>query len=129
VRIDSDIAHTNISVPSFSGSAAGVSGLIRSFAGELAASGIKVNALIHGESFDDPFWSDPAKGLLVQQFKTGKIPGARNTEDVKKFYEDQVPLRRGCRLDDIMKALLYIIDQEYETGMELRVTGGTNIMR
>jgi sorbitol-6-phosphate 2-dehydrogenase len=129
IRIDSDINHSNVSGLSLSGSAAGVSGLIRSFARELAVSGIKVNAIIHGESFDDPSWSDPAKGLLVQQFKIGKVPGARNTEDVKKFYEDQVPLRRGCRLDDIMKALLYIIDQEYETGMELRVTGGMNIMR
>jgi NAD(P)-dependent dehydrogenase (short-subunit alcohol dehydrogenase family)/rhamnose utilization protein RhaD (predicted bifunctional aldolase and dehydrogenase) len=129
IRVDSDIRHTNVSSLAFSGSAAGVSGLVRSFARELAASGIKVNALIHGESFDDPFWSDPGKGVFVQQFKTGKIPGARNTDDVKRFYEEQVPLRRGCRLEDIMKALLYIIGQEYETGAELKVTGGRDAMR
>jgi sorbitol-6-phosphate 2-dehydrogenase len=33
-------------------------------------------------------------------------------------------LRRGCRLEDVIKALLYIIDQEYETGQAVPVTGG-----
>jgi NAD(P)-dependent dehydrogenase (short-subunit alcohol dehydrogenase family)/rhamnose utilization protein RhaD (predicted bifunctional aldolase and dehydrogenase) len=128
IRINSDNTQTNVSGLPFAGSAAGVTGLVRSFARELAVSGIKVNTLVHGESYDDPFWSDPGKGMLVQQFKTGKIPGARNTDDVRRFYEDQVPLRRGCRLEDIMKALLYIIGQEYETGAELKVTGGRDLM-
>jgi len=33
-------------------------------------------------------------------------------------------MKRGCRLADVIKALLYIIDQEYETGQALPVTGG-----
>jgi len=33
-------------------------------------------------------------------------------------------LKRGCRLDDVAKALFYIIDQEYETGQAIPVTGG-----
>jgi sorbitol-6-phosphate 2-dehydrogenase len=33
-------------------------------------------------------------------------------------------MKRGCRLEDVVKALLYIIDQEYETGQAFPVTGG-----
>jgi sorbitol-6-phosphate 2-dehydrogenase len=33
-------------------------------------------------------------------------------------------LKRGCTLGDLMKALLYIVDQEYETGQAVPVTGG-----
>jgi sorbitol-6-phosphate 2-dehydrogenase len=33
-------------------------------------------------------------------------------------------MKRGCKLEDVMKAILYIIDQEYETGQAIPVTGG-----
>ena len=49
---------------------------------------------------------------------------AKSIDDVRRFYEEQVPLKRGCRISDVMKALLYIIDQEYETGQAVPVTGG-----
>jgi sorbitol-6-phosphate 2-dehydrogenase len=62
--------------------------------------------------------------LFVQYLKTGKVPGAKTIEDVRKFYEDKVPMKRGCKLEDVMKALLYIIDQKYETGQAVPVTGG-----
>lgn len=50
--------------------------------------------------------------------------GAKTIEDVKKYYEKQVPAGRGCRVKDVMKALFYLIEQEYETGQALPVTGG-----
>jgi NAD(P)-dependent dehydrogenase (short-subunit alcohol dehydrogenase family) len=108
----------------YSGAKFGGIGLTQSFALELAPSRIKVNAICPGNFYEGPLWSDPKDGLFVQYLKTGKVPGARTIDDVRKFYEDQVPLKRGCRLEDVVKALLYIIDQEYETGQAFPVTGG-----
>jgi sorbitol-6-phosphate 2-dehydrogenase len=56
--------------------------------------------------------------------KTGKVQGAKTIEDVKRFYEKQVPMDRGCRVEDVMKAIYYVIDQKYETGQAIPVTGG-----
>ncbi len=108
----------------YAGAKFGGIGLTQSFAMELAPSRIKVNSICPGNFYEGPLWSDPQNGLFVQYLKTGKVPGARNIDDVRKFYEDQVPMKRGCRLEDVMKALLYIVDQEYETGQAVPVTGG-----
>jgi rhamnose utilization protein RhaD (predicted bifunctional aldolase and dehydrogenase)/NAD(P)-dependent dehydrogenase (short-subunit alcohol dehydrogenase family) len=108
----------------YSGAKFGGIGLTQSFAMELAPFRIKVNSICPGNFYEGPLWSDPHNGLFVQYLKTGKVPGAKNIEEVKKFYEDQVPMKRGCKLEDVMKALLYIIDQEYETGQAVPVTGG-----
>jgi NAD(P)-dependent dehydrogenase (short-subunit alcohol dehydrogenase family) len=108
----------------YAGAKFGGIGLTQSFALELAPFRIKVNSICPGNFYEGPLWSDPHNGLFVQYLKTGKVPGAKNIEEVKKFYEDQVPMKRGCKLEDVMKALLYIIDQEYETGQAVPVTGG-----
>ncbi|MBK8882049.1 MAG: SDR family NAD(P)-dependent oxidoreductase [Bacteroidales bacterium] len=108
----------------YAGAKFGGIGLTQSFAMELAPHRIKVNSICPGNFYEGPLWSDPHHGLFVQYLKTGKVPGAKTIEDVRKFYEDQVPMKRGCKLEDVMKALLYIIDQEYETGQAVPVTGG-----
>jgi NAD(P)-dependent dehydrogenase (short-subunit alcohol dehydrogenase family)/rhamnose utilization protein RhaD (predicted bifunctional aldolase and dehydrogenase) len=108
----------------YAGAKFGGIGLTQSFALELAPFRIKVNAICPGNFYEGPLWSDPVKGLFVQYLKAGKVPGARTIDDVRKFYEDQVPLKRGCKLEDLVKALLYIVDQEYETGQAVPVTGG-----
>jgi rhamnose utilization protein RhaD (predicted bifunctional aldolase and dehydrogenase)/NAD(P)-dependent dehydrogenase (short-subunit alcohol dehydrogenase family) len=108
----------------YSGAKFGGIGLTQSFAMELAPFRIKVNSICPGNFYEGPLWSDPNTGLFVQYLKTGKVPGAKNIDDVRKFYEDKVPMKRGCKLEDVMKALLYIIDQEYETGQAVPVTGG-----
>jgi rhamnose utilization protein RhaD (predicted bifunctional aldolase and dehydrogenase)/NAD(P)-dependent dehydrogenase (short-subunit alcohol dehydrogenase family) len=108
----------------YAGAKFGGIGLTQSFALELAPFRIKVNSICPGNFYEGPLWSDPHNGLFVQYLKTGKVPGAKSIEEVKKFYEDQVPMKRGCKLEDVMKALLYIIDQEYETGQAVPVTGG-----
>ncbi len=108
----------------YAGAKFGGIGLTQSFALELAPYRIKVNSICPGNFYEGPLWSDPKNGLFVQYLNTGKVPGAKTIDDVRKFYEEQVPLKRGCRLEDLMKALLYIIDQEYETGQAVPVTGG-----
>jgi sorbitol-6-phosphate 2-dehydrogenase len=77
-----------------------------------------------GNFFEGPLWSDPETGLFVQYLRTGKVPGAKSIADVKKFYESKVPMGRGARIEDVMRAILYLVEQEYETGQALPVTGG-----
>lgn len=108
----------------YAGAKFGGIGLTQSFALELAPYRIKVNSICPGNFYEGPLWSDPKNGLFVQYLNKGKVPGAKTIDDVRKFYEAQVPMKRGCRLEDVVKALLYIIDQEYETGQAVPVTGG-----
>lgn len=108
----------------YAGAKFGGIGLTQSFALELAPFRIKVNSICPGNFYEGPLWADPLTGLFVQYLKAGKVPGAKSIEEVRKFYEDQVPLKRGCKLEDVIKAILYVIDQEYETGQAIPVTGG-----
>jgi sorbitol-6-phosphate 2-dehydrogenase len=108
----------------YSGAKFGGIGLTQSFAMELAPFGIKVNSICPGNFFEGPLWSDPEKGLFEQYLKAGKVPGAKSIEDIKAFYEAKVPLGRGCRVEDVMKAIYYSIEQKYETGQAIPVTGG-----
>jgi NAD(P)-dependent dehydrogenase (short-subunit alcohol dehydrogenase family)/rhamnose utilization protein RhaD (predicted bifunctional aldolase and dehydrogenase) len=112
----------------YAGGKFGGIGLTQSFALELMPYNIKVNSICPGNFFDGPLWSDPKKGLFVQYLNTGKVPGAKTIDDVKRFYEDQVPARRGCRVEDVMKALYYTIEQQYETGQAIPVTGGQSML-
>ncbi len=108
----------------YAGSKFGGIGLTQSFALELIEDGIKVNSICPGNFFDGPLWSDPNTGLFVQYLRTGKVPGAKTIEDVKKFYEAKVPMGRGCTTPDVMKAIFYLMEQQYETGQAVPVTGG-----
>nr|AXS01243.1 KR domain [uncultured bacterium] len=108
----------------YSGGKFGSLGLVESFALELVEYGIKVNAVCPGNFLDSPLWSDPDNGLFVQYLKTGKVPGAKSIKDVRTFYELKVPMKRGCDGRDLLRAIYYIIEQEYETGQAVPVTGG-----
>ncbi len=113
----------------YAGGKFGGIGLTQSFALELMPYKIKVNSICPGNFFDGPLWSDPQNGLFVQYLNTGKVPGAKSINDVKAFYEAQVPAGRGCTALDVVKAIFYVIEQEYETGQAVPVTGGQNMLK
>ena len=60
----------------------------------------------------------------MQYLRAGKVPGAKTVADVKAFYEAKVPMGRGCAGADVMRALYYLVEQAYETGQAVPVTGG-----
>ncbi len=108
----------------YAGAKFGTIGLTQSFALELVEDKIKVNSICPGNFLDGPLWSDPEKGLFVQYLNTGKVPGAKTIADVRTFYESKVPMKRGCEAEDLVRAILYTVEQKYETGQAIPVTGG-----
>lgn len=113
----------------YAGGKFGGIGLTQSFALELIPFNIKVNSICPGNFLGGPLWSDPEKGLFVQYLKAGKVPGAKTVEDVKKFYESKVPMNRGCETIDVARALFYVVEQQYETGQAIPVTGGQVMLK
>ena len=113
----------------YAGSKFGGIGLTQSFALELCEYNIKVNAVCPGNFLDGPLWMDPERGLFVQYLNAGKVPGAKTVADVKAFYEAKVPMNRGCFPIDVARAIFYIVEQQYETGQALPVTGGQCMLK
>lgn len=113
----------------YAGGKFGGIGLVQSFAKELVEDRIKVNAVCPGNFYEGPLWSDPEKGLFVQYLKTGKVPGAKTIDDVYRFYIAKVPMQRGCSPLDVSRAILYCVEQRYETGQAIPVTGGQNMLK
>ena len=108
----------------YAGGKFGGIGLTQSFAIELISDNIKVNAICPGNFFEGPLWSDPEKGLFIQYLRTGKVPGAKTVAEVKQFYEAKALMGRGCRGEDVARAVYYAVEQMYETGQAIPVTGG-----
>ena len=108
----------------YAGSKFGGIGLTQSFALELCAYNIKVNAVCPGNFLDGPLWSDPVRGLFVQYLEAGKVPGAKTVADVRRYYEAKVPMNRGCLPVDVARAVMYCVEHKYETGQAIPVTGG-----
>ena len=101
-----------------------VIGMTRNMAMQFAAEGIRVNAVCPGNFLDGPLWSDPVRGLFVQYLEAGKVPGAKTVADVRRYYEAKVPMNRGCLSVDVARAVMYCVEQKYETGQAIPVTGG-----
>ncbi|MDR0448112.1 MAG: SDR family NAD(P)-dependent oxidoreductase [Treponema sp.] len=109
---------------SYAGSKFGGMGLTASFALELMEYNIKVNSVCPGDFFSGSLWSDPENGIFAHLLREGRIAGVRTIADAKAYYESKIPMKRGCEGPDIMRAIYYIVEQEYETGQAVPVTGG-----
>ena len=57
------------------------------------------------------------------------MPGATTIAEVRRHYEAKVPMRRGCTTRDAARAVFYLMEQEYETGQALPVTGGQVMLK
>ncbi|RKY01885.1 MAG: sorbitol-6-phosphate dehydrogenase [Spirochaetes bacterium] len=103
----------------YSASKFGGIGLTQSIALDLAPYNIRVNAICPGNLLDSPLW---VKSLFKQYAKKWGI----SEEEVRKKYIDQVPLKRGCRYEDVTSILLFLISDgaSYMTGQAINVTGG-----
>lgn len=101
-------------------------GHAQSVALEMAPFNIRCNSICPGNLLDSPLWTHPEKGLFVQYLRAGKVPGAKNIEDVRQAYVNQVPMKRGCSYDDICNAVVFFASDQssYITGIALSVTGG-----
>ncbi len=82
-----------------------------------------------GQLLRRPSLERPERGLFVQYLNAGKVPGAKTVQDVYDFYVAKVPMRRGCSPRDVTTAILYCVEQDYETGQAIPVTGGQNMLK
>ncbi len=94
-------------------------GLTQSIALDLAPYNIRVNALCPGNVLDSPLWVD---SLYKQYAKKWGI----SEKEVRKKYEEQVPLGRGCTYQDVTNVVLFLASEEasYMTGQAINITGG-----
>jgi sorbitol-6-phosphate 2-dehydrogenase len=94
-------------------------GLTQSIALDLAPHGVRVNAVCPGNLLDGTLWQE---SLYSQYAKNqGLTP-----EEVRRKYESQVPLGRGCTYDDVCNVVAFLASDEasYMTGQAINVTGG-----
>lgn len=101
----------------YSAAKAGVMGLTRSLARELAPHKVNVNAVCPGIVLTE-MWDSIRPG---QAEKLG-IP----EEEVDAYYVSRIPLMRAATVEDISKVVLFLASSEsdYMTGQSINVTGG-----
>lgn len=94
-------------------------GLTQSIALDLAPYGIRVNAVCPGNLLDGTLWQE---SLYEQYARTQGL----TVEEVRRKYESQVPLGRGCTYDDVTNVVVFLCSDEasYMTGQAINVTGG-----
>jgi sorbitol-6-phosphate 2-dehydrogenase len=103
----------------YSASKFGGIGLTQSLALDLASYGIRVNAVCPGNLLDGTLWQDS----LYEQYAKNQ---GLTVEEVRRKYESQVPLGRGCTYEDVCNVVAFLCSDEsnYMTGQAINVTGG-----
>ncbi len=94
-------------------------GLTQSIALDLAPHGVRVNSICPGNLLDGTLWQESLYGQYAKN--QGLTP-----EEVRRKYESQVPLGRGCTYDDVCNVVAFMASDEssYMTGQAINVTGG-----
>lgn len=98
----------NAGQSNYSASKAGIIGFTKSVAKELGSRNIRCNAI--------------APGFIITEM-TGQL-----SEDVKKQWAEQIPLKRGGKPEDVANTALYLASDlsSYVTGQVIHVCGGMN---
>ncbi len=94
-------------------------GLTQSLALELAPYNIRVNAICPGNLLDSPLWVNSLYDQYAKKWGLSK-------EEVRKKYEAQVPMGRGCKYEDVANTVIFLASDQssYMTGQAINVTGG-----
>jgi sorbitol-6-phosphate 2-dehydrogenase len=94
-------------------------GLTQSLALEFAPVGIRVNAICPGNLLDSPLWVDSLYAQYAERWGISE-------EEVRRKYEQQVPMGRGCSYEDVANVMVFLASDEssYMTGQAINVTGG-----
>lgn len=99
----------NAGQANYASSKAGMIGLAKSLAKELGGKGITVNVVAPG---------------FIQTDMTAEL-----SEDMKKYWEQQIPRKRAGSPEDVANAVCFLADSEsdYITGQVLAVDGGMSM--
>lgn len=103
----------------YSASKFGGIGLTQSIALDLAPYGVRVNAICPGNLLEGTLWQESLYEQYARKWGITK-------EEVRRKYEEQVPLGRGCTYEDVCNVLVFLASDEasYMTGQAINVTGG-----
>ena len=101
--------HGNAGQVNYAASKAGLIGMTKSVAKEMASRGIRANVI--------------APGFVLTEM-TGQIPDDKLAEWCKT-----IPMQRGAQVDEIAKAALFLVSDQssYITGQVLQVDGGMSM--
>lgn len=101
--------HGNAGQSNYAASKAGMIALAKSVAQEMGSKGIRANAIAPG---------------FIETAMTAALP-----DEVRKEWEQRIPLRRGGKVDDIANVATFLACDmsSYVTGQVIQVDGGMNM--